>query len=307
MNEKQGNMGEVILFPGTLDYYQIELTKLLESEKYGDAIRMLKFLLECRTQDIRAAEEWRTLLEWLRVEFPQDDSECNGGDGLNAAPSADAEEEELRRGSVSAKTTKDRNFARQLLEMWPQTDIDKQLLALDQLAFADDPAVTETLIRQLHDLPLHPFVSFKLLQTLRRRGMSGEATFAKLGEIVTVDVERTPLDAFPAPLSEMIDRVQAVADVNDPTLSHFAKQTWQEFLMYIYGTMLYRDLTAVTDGGIDAWAGALHYTVSTAMYGEEVEQTTWDNYGITDELLFLWERACRELRKFFQDNAGPGV
>lgn len=295
--------GEIILFPKTLDYYQIQLTKMLEAEAYGDAIRLLKFLLDCKTEDPRTDKEWATLLEWLRAQFPDAEDE-------QAEDESDDGEDEMLRRTVNVKSTNDRMYVKRLLDAINDPSMDKQMLALDQLAYVDDPTVGEQLMHKLHSYSLHPFVVFKLLQTLSKLGVQGETTFGKLGEIITVDIERTPVgpEQFPSPLPEVSERVQQIAEVNDPTLSYFAQQTWQEFLSYCYGNSVYRELSELSEEQIDVWAAALHTTVAEAMYGNDVPGAeAADMYGITELLCPSWERACEQLRRFFRDGGGTTV
>jgi hypothetical protein len=302
MNGKQ--QGEVILFPKTIDYYQIELTKLLETEAYSEAIRLLEFLVDCKTGDGGTDEEWRTLLDWLRGEFP--DAVPARGPDEEEVPVG---EEELLRQHVCAKISQDKQYVNRLLGSLQHASMDKQMLALEQLAYTEGDGVAEELQRRLLDTQLHPFVSFKLLQTLSKLGVVGEVTFGKLGEIVTVDVERTPLspDQFPEPLPWVSDRVQKTAETDDPTISYFAKQTWEEFLMYAYGASVYRDLLTIGEQELDIWASALHAAVAQAMYGSGIADELQDRYGITELLLPGWKRAYESLSGFFRDSAGLHV
>ncbi|WP_309120335.1 hypothetical protein [Paenibacillus sp.] len=296
--------GELILFPKTIDYYQIELTKLLEKEAYGEAIRTLEFLVSCRTDDGRTNEEWSTLLEWLRTEFP--DAARADEDGDDEDPIAEAD---LLRSRVSQKAARDKQYAKRLLESLSRGSLEAQLHALEQLALLDDESAAGTLLKKLSDPQVHPFVAFKLLQTLAKLGIEGEATFGKLGEIVTVDIERTPAgpDRFPEPLPFVADRVREMAETDDPTISIFAKQTWEEFLIYVYGTTLYNGMHEMDEQGLDVWASALHTAVAHAMYGGGTAEELQDRYGITDSLLPAWEGAYASLAKFFRDVSGVRV
>ncbi|MCI3923585.1 hypothetical protein MO973_25500 [Paenibacillus sp. TRM 82003] len=281
------------------------MTKLLESEAYGEAVRLLEFLVDCKTDDGRANEEWRTLRDWLKSEFPRA-AERTDNEAEDGEPQG---EEDLLRRSVNEKTAHDKQYVNRLLASLSQATSDKQLLALDQLAYIDDESIVPELLKRLHDAQLHPFVSFKLLQTLARLGATGEATFARLGEIVTVELERTPLssDRFPEPLPLVSERVHQVAEVDDPTVSYFAKQTWDEFLSYAYGTALYRDMLGMGDQELDIWASALHAAVAQAMYGSAEAEQLKDRYGITELLLPRWDRAYGALSRFFRDSAGLRV
>ena len=153
--------GELILFPKTIDYYQIELTKLLEKEAYGEAIRTLEFLVECRTDDGRANEEWSTLLEWLRSEFP-DAARAAGGDPDEDEP-GDVAESDLLRGRVAAKASRDKQYAKRLVESLSRGAPEAQLHALEQLGHLEDESVAGALLKKLAEPQLHPFVAFKLL------------------------------------------------------------------------------------------------------------------------------------------------
>lgn len=299
MNGK--SQGEVILFPKTIDYYQLELTKLLETEAYSEAVRLLSFLESCRTADPRINDEWKMLLHWLKTEFPE--SAQGQSEAEDGAPDG---EEDLLRASVSAKASKDKQYANKLLEMLSYASVDKQLIALDQLAYVGDEGIAEGLKRRLHDAPLHPFVSFKLLQTLAKLGAAGEVTFGKLGEIVTVDIERTPLspDQFPEPLPSVSDRVHANAETEDPTVSLFAKTTWEEFLSYIYGTSSYLELNGIGETELDIWASALHAVVAHTMYGLDSPEEIQDLYGITEPLLPAWQKCYQALSGYFQARGG---
>lgn len=60
---------KIVLFPKTLDYYQIQLTVMLENERYVEAMDMLRFLPQCQGQDERHYDEWRASLEWSQAHF----------------------------------------------------------------------------------------------------------------------------------------------------------------------------------------------------------------------------------------------
>lgn len=297
MNSK--HEGEIILFPKSVDYYQIELTKLLEKESYGKAIRMLEFLLDCKTDDKQLTYEWSNILHWLRNEFP--DLAADGAEDEESG----ASEEEIARQQAKAKASQDREYVQKLLSLLKAGPMDRQMLALDQLAYIEDLAIVPELLERLHEHTLHPFVSFKLLQTLARLGYAGEVTFGKLGEIVTVEVERTPLsqEQFPDILLAISDRVQQAAEIEDPNVSYFAKQTWGEFLAYIYGTALYRELLQIEEPAVDVWTSALHAAVETVVYGSSKAEEKKNRYGITKELFAAWDRAYERLRGFFWSNA----
>ena len=63
--EHRTRSSNIFLLPNTIDYYQFQITELLERERYGEAKELLKFLLDCRTSETETMEEWRALLDWL--------------------------------------------------------------------------------------------------------------------------------------------------------------------------------------------------------------------------------------------------
>ncbi|GJM79232.1 hypothetical protein HMSSN139_17280 [Paenibacillus sp. HMSSN-139] len=84
------------MFPKTLDYYQIELTRMLETERYGEAVELLQFLLQCQGEDPRHYEEWQALLDWLLGAFP---ALKNGMPDPQGFEEEEETEEMLARGS----------------------------------------------------------------------------------------------------------------------------------------------------------------------------------------------------------------
>ncbi len=156
----------VILFPKTVEYYQYELTRLLEAERYAEAMKMLRFLLGCRSDDVTAREEWQSLLGWLQMMFP--DMALKNQDQPDEE---DESESDLLRQQMLAKGEQSEAYAQRLLEsIRSQHAPDKLMLALDQLAFLEHPGIDETLTGWLEEEELHPLIQFKTLQTLKKRG-----------------------------------------------------------------------------------------------------------------------------------------
>lgn len=69
---------------------------MLESERYGEAMELLRFLLQCQGQEERNYEEWRSLLEWLETAFPY--ASQNG----DAEGTVHPEDEDLREEDILA-------------------------------------------------------------------------------------------------------------------------------------------------------------------------------------------------------------
>jgi hypothetical protein len=64
-----------------LDHYQIQLTRMLEAEQYGEAKELLRFLLHVRGEEPRNYEEWENLLAWLDMAFPDGEPADGEDDG----------------------------------------------------------------------------------------------------------------------------------------------------------------------------------------------------------------------------------
>ncbi|CAG7647953.1 hypothetical protein ACFQI7_20815 [Paenibacillus allorhizosphaerae] len=287
----------VILFPKTVEYYQFELTRLLETERYGEAIGTLRFLLACQTGDNRAREEWQSLLDWLQLMFPD----------LSMAeleePEEDTDEAELLKRHLHMKAEQSPDYANKLLEsLFQQKSADKQMLALDQLAFIEHPGINDALIRFLTETPLPPFIQFRTLQTLKKRGAEGPVTLTKNGEAARIDIEETPVDfdQFPSQIQEIISRVREISETQHPALAYFAEETWNEFLAFIFGTSSYRQMLRQDAACVDVWACALHLTLLERVFDGGDKEELFELYGITSELAFQWEQAYRIMQQFAQ-------
>lgn len=293
MNEQSND--NVILFPKTVEYYQYELTRLLETEQYGNAIKLLRFLLTCQSDDIRAREEWQSLLDWLYMMFP--DLVFRSESDLEQ----DLSETDLLREHLSAKTEQSMEYAAKLLDSLRENkELDKLMLALDQLAFLDHPDIDQALLDWLTQMPLHPIVQFKTLQTLKKRGVTGVVALHKNGETVEVDIEDTPagFDQFPSQIQDIIHRVQEISETQHPALSYFAGETWNEFLAFIYGTSFYAQMLKQETACVDVWAAALHLTLLERLFEGGDKAEILEQYGITSELMFQWEQAYRLMQQF---------
>lgn len=275
-----------------LDQYQIQLTRLLESEQYGEAKRLLQFLLQCRGQDERHYEEWNSLLGWLDMAFPE------AGEG-NEDEEHDAEEASMR-AQLLNPPEQDEAYVKQVLYiMQHHPMIDQQMLAIERAAYIQEANIDETMIRWLETSQVHPVVQFKALQCLRKRGATGTIALTRLDERIQLEIEDTPLsmEEFPQPITQIMERIERVTEVEDPTLPHFARELWKESLQFLYGTSAYRWMLADEESTIDCYAAALHLTLSLTVYGTANDDDIRDTYGITDALRFRYEQACRTLRQ----------
>lgn len=284
----------VYLFPSMLDQYQIQLTRMLEAEQYREAKELLTFLLQCQGQEKRHYEEWDSLLGWLEMAFPEE----AGRDSDAEAGSAEDEEAALREKFLKPPVQDEAYIHQVMYIMQHHPMMDQQMLALERATYIEDDNVTETIMNWLQDESIHPLLQFKALQCLRKRGVSGSVMLHRLEEQVELEIMATPLtmDEFPEPIGRILERAAAIAETDDPTLPHFARELWKESLEYLYGTSAYRWMLHDNDETVDCYAAALHLTLNLTVYGSVNDDDIRDTYGITDSLRFRYEQACRTLR-----------
>ncbi|UJF32036.1 hypothetical protein [Paenibacillus hexagrammi] len=283
----------MILFPKTEQFYEEELTKCLQKEQYGEAVSMLTFLLQFPSADQQKTEQWQALLNWLQTMQPE-----TVFPALSSQVDEEEEEEDLLRQMVEEKSTVDAAFVEKLLGMLRAGSMDQQLAALEQLAFVQRGPVAE--IRSwLRQGPRHPHLQFKALQALKHMGETGSIDFVKNGNHIVVDIEETPLSSeeFPGQIRDMIRRVEEISEMRQPDFAFFAKQTWQEFLSYAYGTPIYVELLTQEDGVIDIWASALHTALQEQLFGTANREELQDIYGIVDSMEGSWNNAYKVLRR----------
>jgi hypothetical protein len=293
----------LVLFPKTLDYYQIQLTRMLETERYGDAKALLSFLLQCRGDAERHHTEWQALLGWLEAAFPE---AVVAGNVVSLFDDEEDEEEEpnetdwLRR-RVADRSLQDNEYVPRLLQTLRQAEgPEQQMLVIGQLLHLTHPDVEPVLREWLALKEYHPSVQFRALQSLRKQGASGPVAMWRDGESLTLEISDTPLsfNEFPQSVLSSLERVRQAAEVSDPTLSYFAEEMWKECVQAAYGTPMYRAMTEDDDGSSDIWAAALHQILIEKLHGQQNDDEIREQYGITDELRFRYEQALRWLRQY---------
>ncbi|MEI7025206.1 hypothetical protein [Paenibacillus sp. y28] len=292
----------VVLLPKTVDYYQIELTRLLETEQYAKAASVLRFLLGCRSDDPRLHEEWGALLEWLETSMlgtVQQRQVRSAEKDQEEAEDAELSEAVLHRQEIQRQAMADPGYADRLMTMLRSGSPDKQLLALEQLSYIGEHEIMEELLLWIQQVKLLPVVQFKALQTLRQLGGSGTLRLPKFEGMIEVEIEETPLHEqdYPLMLSKVMERIQSVSESSQPTLAYFALETWKDFLIFIYGTELYYRMSAQTEQETDIWAGAFHLVLQQSVFGTAEEQELQDMYGVAGSSI-LWEQAVGVMRSF---------
>ncbi|RKN83883.1 hypothetical protein D7M11_16990 [Paenibacillus ginsengarvi] len=310
-------MDNVVLFPNSIEYYQKELTKLLEGERYAEAADMLRFLLQCQSDDPQYKEEWQSLLKWLNDAFPETAVPAAGkkprhseGDGDEDQDQDDEPENEgeLFKRHVQLKTANDSKYAEKLLDMLsPRSPADKQLLALEQLAHVDRRVVAQPLRQWLTESRLHPLVQFRGLQVLRQIGESGLIQVQKLGQTLTLDIRQTPLryEQFPDRIRDVLVRCRERMEAEGPGLLDMAECVWRDFIGFLYGTTVYEELLRLEGTGGDVWAAALHYTVQETLFGGADIGAITALYRLAPEDSKALAKA-QQIMKLFATVAAPG-
>lgn len=295
----------VILFPRTVDYYQIELTKMLETERYQEASELLRFLLRVDSGDPRNHEEWETLLDWITTIMTEAD---HGAGTIGETEEEGWTEEELLRKEAERKKAADEGYVSRLLDtLTTAGSLDQILLALGQLSYVQHPDIEPAMIRWLESERLHPYILFKALQTLKRRGAAGLVRIGTQGETRELAIEDTPLGIweFPEAIAAVLRRVQESCAISEPALGFFAEETWAEFLAFVYASPLYNRLAEMDEGSREAWAAALHGSLRKAMENDADEQEMLKLYGVTEARTMEFKQAGQALDAFMRLQSRP--
>ncbi|OPG97943.1 hypothetical protein B2I21_13435 [Chryseobacterium mucoviscidosis] len=272
---------------------------MLENERYGEAMDLLRFLLQCQGQEERHYDEWRALLEWLEAAFPHYGEDLPVV--LEEREEEEVSEEDMARQHARTKLEQDDGYADKLLRTVMEEPLsDQTMLALEQLAYLDRPEIDDSLTGWLKDKTLHPLLQFRVLQTLRRRGVQGIIAFTRGEEPVEVEIDTVPLrpEDFPLQIVQILERVADQTEVHEPTLFYFAQELWIQYVMAVYGTRDYMSMLEENDSMTDIWAAALHMTVADSLGGSHDEEDTRSMYAVTGAMRFRLEQAYRSMKQF---------
>lgn len=284
---------KVYLLPQTIGHYQLELTRLLEFERYGEAMDMLRFLLDCETPDTNAREEWQSLLDWMGTMIPEQPSGNLQEEELS--------EEELFRLHLQEKLEREPDYADKLLEVFKSGGSwDKQVLALEQLRYLQHPRIRDVLLQWLESRPMPHMLQFRAMQILKLRGETSSIKLRRNGKVYKVDVSDVPTGSgeYPWPIQEMLQNALRSGKAEGFPLEDFAKETWDEFVAYAFGTPLYAELLSEGEEGRRTWAAAFHYSLLKTAQGAASEDDMKDAYGIPEAMEPKWERAVQVLADF---------
>lgn len=288
---------KVVLFPKTLEYYQIRLTQLLESEQYKEAKQLLLFLLQCGGEAERHHTEWQALLGWLESAFPES-ADSNGGpyeDRLD-----ELTETEWARRHAEDRSEQDPRYVSRLLEtLLESQNMQQQLLILGQLRLLKHPDIEPTLRQWLENSERHPAVQFSALQALRHQEAAGTVTVRRDGEAMEMEISAVPLSfsEFPPAVQDVLDRVRQAAEITDPSLAYFAEELWKECVQAAYGSALYRSILE-DRASSRIWAAALHQILQEKLHGLQDDEEVREIYEIDEDMRFRYEQALRWIRTY---------
>ena len=321
----------MVLLPRAVEEYKRTLAGLLEGERYGEAVRLLAFLLQCGGAAEQWHGEWRELKELLEAlalpgtgdateteaagagrateraaHGPETGAVGKASQAEAAWPSGDGEEAWLR-GIVTARSAADEAYAERLLAVLEKSgDPERQLAALGTLRHLDHPAVIPALRAWLAGREHHPLVRFRTLQALKALGAKGRVELRCDGGVFAVALEEVPLrpEDFPPAIRKVRERVRAEAEAADPVLAVFAEELWLECVQAAYGTGVYAEMAQGDESAVRAWAAALHRLVAERLHGTADDAAILEQYAIaTDDLRGRYERSLRWLRRY----AGRGT
>jgi hypothetical protein len=297
------NEENVLLLPKTIEFYQDELTRMLEEEKYAEAADTIRFLLGCGNVDPEYKQEWLSILHWLAESFPGIALEKKFEEAED--DEADSEEDMLKE-LVREKSARDANYADRLLSMLsPGEPAERQLAALEQLSCLDRRAVGAPLVRWLRETKLHPLIQFRGLQTLKKIGETDMIEIRKLGQKVQISIAEVPLsyEQFPDRLRGVSAAVRAAMEADGTGMADIADSIWRELLPFYYGTAIYDELAHEDDRGLRVWSAALHAMAEEAVYGGSGPERSMDRYRLAEEDDKLFQRAQQVIRLFMAVSA----
>lgn len=287
------NNEKVYLLPHTIEYYQKELTRMLEFERYGEAVEMLRFLLSCEGGEEQSRSEWQGLLDWIVTIFPE------AREGMPEPE--DVTEEDLFRTHMREKAAQEPGYAEKLLDVFRDpSQWEKQVLALEQVRYLDHPDVNDVLLHWVQTQPLPPALQFRALQIMKLRGGYGSIRLRRMKHTYVVQIEDVPtsFDEYPVPYQEVLLRVLKSGGASDVLLSEFAEQTWSEYVAYVFGTPAYLELLTEPMEAWDAWAAAFHYMLVKTSQGAADAGEIRELYSITGDLEASWRNARQHFEEF---------
>jgi len=296
----------VFLLPQAVEDYKRKLADLLEGERYGDAVRLLAFLLQCGGAAEHWHGQWRELKRALEPLCPSelgDGPETADDTGSSHGRTGDTrdEEEAWLRGVVARRSAADEMYADRLLAVLVESDDpERQLTALGLLRYLDHPGVVPALRAWLSGRECHPLVQFRTLKALRAQGATGRVEVRRDGGVFAVTAEDVPLrpEDFPPEVRRVGERVRLVAESVDPSLARFAEEMWMECVQAAYGTSAYAEMMNAGEAEAGVWAAALHRLVAERLHGTADDAAVRELYAITDTLRDRYERALRWLRQY---------
>jgi tetratricopeptide (TPR) repeat protein len=241
---------------------RVHLAGLLQTERWGALVRYIEEVFQQKGLTTLLRQELESVLDACRPMTGNEEPEEN-----------QESQEQVWRRRIQEQP--------QLIKQWISDlhtdEVEKQLQALERLAFASDPWAEKSLEEWLSLSGGDPMMKTMGLRTLAKMGKTDEVLFTKKGKSYTVRPTDLPLhtDEFPAHLRNVLEQVQELAEHEDLSLSQFAKDIW---MSYLYRT--FPDWPGPAVENIRAWSAALHYTTAQRLYGEADIYDISDRYAV---------------------------
>lgn len=283
----------VILLPKTVDYYQAELTRLLEMEQYTQAGDLLRFLLQCQSDDPQTVDEWGALLKWLENAFQV---------GHGGADDNEWTETDLLKEHLKEKVEKDPQYVLHLMNTLAQMQSPENTLsALEQLAIAEHPDIGTVLKEWLVREELPPLVQFRTLQVLKQKGVTGQLELSRYGRKLRVNIANTPLnpEEFPKSAANIMQQIGNNCEIHQPSLAELARQAWVEFFSAIYGTPAYEEISHADQALQQLCACALYHVVLESVLGPSDEHETMEIFGVSEDQLEQWLKVYASVKNAY--------
>jgi hypothetical protein len=295
----------IVLFPKTEHFYEEQLTQLLKVEQYEKAIELLSFLLQLPGVSTDKLAQWQAILVWLQTMFPEYLFEPSSLSSFEQDEEEELEEEdELRRQRAIEKANADSGYLDKIIEKLEDSEqtFDQQLLALEQIQYAELTDHMSRLCTWLEEHERHPLLQFKCLQSLKRNGMQGELMIQRNGLQVTVEVQDTPLheEEYPHRIKDVMLRLQVVSEVDHPDFYSFASGFWHDFIAMAFAMPIYNKMLQLDESEVDLWAAALHAALQELVFGSVDGSRIREQYAITDKQIPGWESAYFQLKDSMQ-------
>jgi hypothetical protein len=299
MENKKSN---IVLFPASLDFYEKQLTSLIDQERYEEAYELCNWFMDISHLPPLYVKKIEALHTWLSMLLPKNEWGDNWQSREDETVDEAQDEQQLWLESVRTKSRNKPEYTSQLLTDLHQGSMEKQIIALEQLAYMQDEGIAIAICHWLEQEARHPFLQFRALQSLKLQNQLGKISLPREQGSLSVMIEHTPLriEQFPSNILLVLSLLQDRGEVEQLDFIEFATQTWHEFLIFHYGTLFYRSLTEMNVKSAAIWASALQVVIADQFLQDRDRIEILARYEIGQQQIADWQTAYSILLKFIQ-------